>query len=399
VTRLVLVGVSPHVAPVAVRETVALAPAAARELAAQLAPAVCLSTCNRTELYLEADDADAATELARASLGRLEALYRLTDDAAALHLFRVAAGLDSLVPGEGEILGQVRAAYEAGTPGPLLDRAFRQALHTGKRVRNETAISESPSSVASAAAALAQQVFGELHGRRVLLVGAGKAGEQAADNLRSRGAEIAFVANRTAATAQEVAARLGGLPIAPDEIGGHVGSVDVVVASTSAPGFVLGRDEVGPRRRPLLLIDIAVPRDVDPAVNELDSCFLYDLDDLSAVVEATLAGRRSEATRAEAIVAGEAERFRAWRASLEVVPAIASLRARAEEIRERELDRVRGRLSDTERSVVESVTARILDKLLHVPTVRLKEAAAGAEGPRYAATVRDLFGLGEEEHR
>jgi glutamyl-tRNA reductase len=399
VSRIVLVGVSHHVAPVALRETVALAPAAARETAARLAPAVCLSTCNRTEIYLEAEDADAASALAADALGRLDVLYRLTDDAAALHLFRVAAGLDSLVPGEGEILGQVRSAYEAGSPGPLLDRVFRQALHAGKRVRHETGIGESPSSVASAAAALAQQVFGALKGRRVLLVGAGKAGEQTADNLRSRGAEIAFVANRTAATAKEVAARLGGRPIALEALAEHIGSVDVVVSSTGSPGFLLGPAEIGPRRRPLLLLDIAVPRDVDPTVNALDSCFLYDVDELSAVVEATLAGRRAEASRAEAIVAAEAQRFREWRASLDVVPAIASLRARAEEIRERELDRVRGRLSDSERSAVEAVTARILDKLLHVPTVRLKEAAAGAEGPRYADTVRHLFGLGEEDRR
>jgi glutamyl-tRNA reductase len=284
-------------------------------------------------------------------------------------------------------------------PGPLLDRAFRQALHAGKRVRHETGIGESPSSVASAAAALAQQVFGELRGRRVLLIGAGKAGEQAADNLRSRGAEVAFVANRTPATAQAVAERLGGSAISLEQIGERVASVDVVVASTSAPGFVLGRSDVVPRRRPLLVLDIAVPRDVEPAVDELDACYLYDIDDLRAVVEETLAGRRSEASRAESIVAAEAERFREWRASLEVVPAIASLRARVEEIRERELERVRGRLSDAERSAVESVTARIVDKLLHVPTVRLKEAAAGAEGPHYADTVRHLFGLGEEERR
>jgi glutamyl-tRNA reductase len=149
----------------------------------------------------------------------------------------------------------------------------------------------------------------------------------------------------------------------------------------------------------LLLVDLAVPRDIDPAVGELDSCYLYDIDDLEAVVQATLAGRRSEASRAEAIVAAEAERFRAWQASLDVVPAIASLRARVEEIRDRELERVRGTLSDTERSTVESVTARIVDKLLHVPTVRLKQAAAGAEGPHYADTVRDLFDLGEADRR
>lgn len=387
-SELVLVGVSHHVAPVALREAVALDPAAAAALAHTLAPAVCVSTCNRTEIYLESDDVAAATELATDALGRLDVLYRLSGDAAAIHLFRVAAGLDSLVPGEGEILRQVRAAYEAGSRGPLLDRVFRQALHAGKRVRHETGIGESPSSVASAAAALAQQVFGGLAGKRVLLIGAGKAAGQAADNLRSRGAEIVVVNRTTSETA---------LPL--DRIATELAAADVAVSATGAPGFLLSVEDVGRRTKPLLLVDLAVPRDIDPAVGELDGCYLYDIDDLEAVVQATLAGRRSEAGRAEAIVAAESERFRAWQASLDVVPAIASLRARVEDIRERELDRVRGKLSDTERSVVESVTARIVDKLLHVPTVRLKQAAAGADGTHYAETVRDLFGLGEEERR
>jgi glutamyl-tRNA reductase len=381
-SNLVVVGISHTVAPVEVRERVAFDAEASAEVARQLAPAVCLSTCNRTELYLEGADAGSA----RAALGDLPGVYELEDDAAALHLFRVAAGLDSLVPGEGEILGQVRSAFEAGTPGPVLDRAFRQALHAGKRVRHETAIAESPSSVASAAAALAQQVFGDLAGRRALLIGAGKTAEQAADNLRSRGAEL-VVANRTAEKGD----------ISLDEIPAQLERADIVVSATAAADFVLRREDVGRRSRPLLAIDLAVPRDIDPAVGTLDGCFLYDIDDLEGVVAATLAGRRSEATRAEAIVAAEAEQFREWQASLDVVPAIASLRARAEEIRDRELERVRGKLSDAERRTLESVTARIVDKLLHVPTVRLKEAAAGAQGAQYAATVRHLFGLREED--
>lgn len=389
-SRLVLVGLSHRVAPVEIRERVALDLDAGAALAAELGEAVCLSTCNRTELYLAAEDAPEAEAAAAAALSRLagehlDSLYRLHDEAAALHLFRVAAGLDSLVPGEGEILGQVRAAYEAGSTGPLLDRAFRQALHVGKRVRHETAIGESPSSVASAAAALAQQVFGDLAGRRVLLIGAGRTAEQAADNLRSRGAEI-VVANRTAAKAD----------VSLDELAGAVADADVVVAATSAPGFVLRRADVGQRQRPLLLVDLAVPRDIDPAIGELDGCFLYDIDDLEAVVAETLTGRRAEAARAEGLVTEEADRFREWQASLDVVPAIASLRARVEEIRERELDRVRGRLSEKERSAVESVTARIVDKLLHLPTVRMKQAAAAADGAAYAEAVRHLFDLEDE---
>ena len=307
-----------------------------------------------------------------------------------------------MVPGEGEILGQVRAAYEAGTTGPQLDRLFRQALHVGKKVRTQTAIAESPASVSAAAAALAQQVFGELDGREILVIGAGKVSEQAARNLLSRGARIAWVANRSADRAAELAERFGGQALPLDRVEEELGRADVVVSSTSAPGFVLTRDQVeGARRgkKPLLLIDLAVPRDLEPAIHELDGCYLYDIDDLQAIVAETMTARRSEAERAEAIVLEEADEFRAWQASLDVVPAIASLRARAEQIRESELEKARGRLSERELKAVESVTSSILNKLLHLPTVRMKEAAAASDGLIYADAVRHLFGLGEEERR
>jgi glutamyl-tRNA reductase len=396
---LTLIGLSHHVAPVELRERVTLDVEDAAALARSLGDAVCLSTCNRTELYLAGDDeerASAALErLAGESLAGV--LYRLHDEAAALHLFRVAAGLDSLVPGEGEILGQVRTAYEAVPTGPLLDRVFRQALGVGKRVRTETAIGESPASVSSAAAALAAQVFGDLRGRRVLLVGAGRIGELAASNLASRGATIAFVANRTVETARGLAQRFGGSAIGLDEVAAQLGDVDVVVSSTSSPETVLyARDVPSRRRSPLFFLDIAVPRDLDPAIHDLDGCFLYDIDDLEAVVAETLAGRRAEAERGEQLVLEEAERFRSWRASLDVVPAIASLRARAEEIRSAEHAKVDGRVSDDERRTLESVTAQILNKLLHLPTVRMKEAAVSSDGAAYADAVRHLFGLEEE---
>jgi glutamyl-tRNA reductase len=392
-----LVGLSHHVAPVELRERVTLDSAAAAELARSLGDAVCLSTCNRTELYLSSIDEERAVtaleELAGEPLDGV--LYRLHEDAAAVHLFRVAAGLDSLVPGEGEILGQVRDAYESVTPGPTLDRVFRQALGVGKRVRTETAIGESPASVSSAAAALAAQVFGDLKGRRVLLVGAGRIGELAASNLASRGAEIAFVANRTVETARELAHRFGGTALSLDELAPTLGEVDVVLSSTSsADAVVRAADVPAKRRAPLFFIDIAVPRDLDPEIAKLPGCFLYDIDDLEAVVAETLDGRRAEAERAEQLVAEEAERFRAWRASLDVVPAIASLRARAEEIRSAELAKVR--VSDDERRTLESVTAQILNKLLHLPTVRMKEAAVSADGAVYADAVKHLFGLDDE---
>jgi glutamyl-tRNA reductase len=405
--HLVLVGTSHHHAPIELRERVALDPEQARSLAKRLGEAVCLSTCNRTELYVAAADAEEAERRAVEALAELEpqvehALYRLRDQAAALHLFRVAAGLDSLVPGEGEILGQVRSAYEAGTPGQLLDRVFRQALHGGRKVRVQTAIGESPASVSSAAAALAEQVFGDLEGRRILLVGAGKISEQAARNLLSRRARIAFVANRTLDRAHELARRFDADAIPLEQIGTQLAQADVVVSSTSSPEFVLDAETVERTRqgRQLLFIDLAVPRDLDPAIHELDGCYLFDIDDLEAIVAETLAGRRSEAERAEAIVAAEAEKFHEWQASLEIVPAIRSLRALAEEIREAELQKaegVLGRLDDSQRQAVESITSQIVNKLLHLPTVRMKQAAVSADGVIYAEAVRHLFGLGEDE--
>ena len=325
-------------------------------------------------------------------------LYRLHEEAAALHLFRVAAGLDSLVPGEGEILGQVRAAYEAAAPGPLLDRVFRQALAVGKRVRTETAIGESPASVSSAAAALAAQVFGDLAGRRVLLIGAGRIGELAASNLSSRGAEIAFVANRSLEPARSLATRFGGEALTLDEIGSRLGRGrrGRLVDERARTGRAR-RGRARPSPQPALLHRhrrAARPRSRDR--RRLDGCFLYDIDDLEAVVAETLAGRRAEAARAEQLVAEESVRFRSWRASLDVVPAIASLRARAEEIRSAELAKVEGRVSDDERRTLESVTTQILNKLLHLPTVRMKEAAVSADGAAYADAVRHLFGLEDE---
>ena len=410
--KLTLAGVSHHRAPIELRERVSLDLEACRRLGERLeGEAIVLSTCNRTELYLVREEQD--EELAVATLTELAgdraddlaaALYRLHDEAAALHLFRVAAGLDSLVPGEGEILGQVRAAFEAGSPGPILDRLFRQALHAGRRVRIETAIGESPASVPSAAAALAQQVFGDLNGHRVLLIGAGKMSESAARNLVSRGAAITVVANRTLAHGEDLARKLRAEAVALDDVRGELEQVDVVVSATSASELVLSRAAVASalrarKGRPLLLVDLAVPRDLDPAINELEGCFLYDVDDLEAVVTETLSGRRGEATRAERLVAEEADRFRDWQASLDVVPTIASLRALAEEIRDSELARAGGKLSAREREHVESVTSQILAKLLHLPTIRMKEAAAAADGVVYADVVRHLFGLGDEERR
>jgi glutamyl-tRNA reductase len=420
--RLVLVGTSYQHAPVELRELLAYDADLRREALGRLAgdgsEAVVLSTCNRTEVYAVDSQPGQAEERIYGELAGLSgltqselapALSSVTDEAAAVHLFRVAAGLDSMVPGEAQILGQVREAYEAaraaGTAGSTLHRLFRQALRVGKRVRTETAIGENPASVSSAAAELAERVFEGLEGRRILLIGAGKTADLTAANLISRGVGEIVVANRSPERAEALARRFGGRAVGLEALEEELAHADVVVASTGSQGLVLSGDQVGRamrerRGRPVFFIDIAVPRDLDPAINELEGCYLYDIDDLDRVVAESVAGRREEAVRAEAIVSEEADSFRAWQLSLDVVPAIASLRARAESIRLEELDRVESRLaslSPSQRRAVEALTSQIVAKLLHQPTVRMKEAAAAADGVLYADAVRHLFGLEERD--
>ncbi len=420
--HLVLVGTSYRYAPIELRERMGFDPRQGGEIAARLAAAdgeaVALSTCNRVCVYLAHEDIEIArvraiAELAALTEGSAAAveplLYTKVDVEAAAHLFRVTAGLDSLVPGESQILGQVRSAFESadevGSAGPVLHRLFRQALHAGRRVRTETGLGENPASVSSAAVELAARVFDDPRERAILLVGAGKMAELAAGELIARGFGRLAVANRSPDKATRLAERHGGRAVGLDELLPELARADVVIASTGSHNFVLTAAQVEPvarerRGRPIFFIDIAVPRDLDPAINDLDGCYLYDIDDLERVVEASIAGRRESTERAEAIVGEEAEKFESWQHSLDVVPAITSLRRRAEAIREQELARSASwlsSLSPRERTAVESLTTQIVNKLLHAPTVRLKEAAAAPEGARYAETVRRLFDLGEED--
>jgi glutamyl-tRNA reductase len=285
----------------------------------------------------------------------------------------------------------------------LLDRLFREALRVGRKVRAQSG--DRDASVAAAAAVLAERVLGDLTGRRVLLVGAGATAQQAGERLRARGAEIVCVANRGVDRAARVARRFGAAAAPLDAVPAQLPELDVVVCATRAPTVVIERSHVElalaeRERRPLLLLDLAVPRDVDPSVRELPYAFLYDLDELDEVVRT--APVRGAAARAEALVAEEAERFRAWQASRGVVPALAALRARAEEIRARELARAARRfegLSPAERRAVEAVTAQIVNKLLHEPTIRLKDDAADADGALYADAVRHLFALDADQAR
>ena len=391
--RLLAVGVSHHHAPLEVRERLYLQGGQAAGLAAELGEAVVLSTCNRTEVYLLAADSDAVRkELeGRSGLELGGVLARWDDGEAVSHLFRVAAGLDSLVPGESQILGQVRDAYDsarrAGATGPLLNRLFEEALRAGKRVRTEAKLHELPESVAASAVELAALELGGVEAKRVLLFGAGRMSELAARDLRGRGAEV-VVSSRTLESAQDLADRVGGRAAAFDAVAVELPEADIVISATRCPYPILHAEAVRTREKPLVLVDVAVPRDLDPAIGELDGCTLFDIDALGE----GLVGREEDVREAEAIVAEEAARFAEWRRARDAAGAIRDLRERAEEIRSEELARAGSRLADLsprERETVETLTTQIVNKLLHAPTVRAKEA--GSE------PLRDLFALRDEE--
>jgi glutamyl-tRNA reductase len=416
--RLVAIGLSHHRAGVGLLGRVALAEAEARCLvqnlrAAGAREAAVISTCNRTELYLAGPDAATLavlgarelSELVGVPSGELEpVLYRLSDATASLHLNRVASGLDSLVPGEAQVLGQVRLALalaeSEGAAGPVLSRVFQRALETGKRARSETAISAGNASVASVAASLADVALGGLAGRAALVVGAGRTSELAALNLMSRGLRRLSVANRTYQSACALAGRLGGSAVHFEDVASELRSVDVVVSSTSAPHAVLLADMVAPavagRTSPLVVLDLAVPSDVEPAVAELAGCRVHGLDDLAVEIARTVALRREEAAAAEAICADAAEDFRAWQAERTVVPAIGRLRARAEAFRVAEVERLSAGLEPAERERLERLSRGLVGKLLHSPTTRLRESASGPDGVQYAETALDLFGLADD---
>lgn len=419
--HVVAVGISHKTAPVEQREKVSLTDATARTLARELvrhpdiAEAVILSTCNRTEVYVHALEAGGAEEaicnalvehskgMTRSELDCIR--YAHLDDRAVAHLLRVASSLDSMVVGESEIQGQVRTAWERcaeeDVTGVLSDRLFRQALETGKRVRTETKVAVRPVSVSTVAADLAREAIPDLGGRRGLVVGGGRMAEATARALMERGLGELVVINRTVGTAREIAERLGGMGLGFDCLQDELEKADVVVCSTDAPHPVISTAQVTNALedrpgRPMVLIDIAVPRDVEPGASAVHGAVLFDIDDLERVVAQHRDEREEHARRAEVIVGEEVERYSAWRAGLAVTPVITSLREMAEAIRQGEVARL-GRagqdLSEDEVERIDQVTRSILNKLLHEPTVRAREAAASIDGMRHVESLRHLFGL------
>lgn len=421
---LAVVGLSHHSAPVEVRErfafsqeegVTALVELTSRGLARE---AVVLSTCNRTEFYLRLPESgggpEAVVELLSAQAGLspaqvTEYVYSHRDKRAVGHLFRVVTSLDSMILGEAQIQGQVRAAYEQAAAvdsvpapvGPVLSRLFQAALRVGGRARSETALGIGAASIPSAAIELAKKVFGSLRGRSALVLGAGEMSQLALECLAAEGVRKLVVANRTQARAQELASRFGGQAIGYDELPAILPTLDIVAAATSAPHPVLTRDLVrrampaGPRN-PWLILDIAIPRDVEPSIGEIENVFLYDIDDLRQIVDSNLERRRAEVPVVERIVAEEAQEFWEWYTSLDVVPLIKELRGRAEDLRRAELEKALRKLQHLDpddRELVDQLTRALLNKILHRPTVRLREAAIHGNGGAVARATRYLFEL------
>jgi len=418
-SELLAIGVSHKTAPVEVRERLALPEARAYEFvrdlrgSADVQEAVSISTCNRTELYLvvgdpvEAEGTVLAMLASQAGIRPTElasAIYSHRNCDAARHLYRVTAGLESMVVGEAEIQGQVKRAYEAAlgkdTVGPLTNRLFKAALETGKRVRSETAIGERQLSLPGVAAALARELLGELHGREVVIIGTGESSELAARALGDSGVRPVFVATRRRDRAISLARRYHGISVSFDELPQALARADIVVAATASPHLLLEARELlavmdQRDRRPLLLIDLAVPRDIDAACAEIDGVSLYDIDDLESVIARNRKVRQAEARKAEGIIEEEIQQFATWLGSLEVLPTIAALRARAAAIAEqvvRENDGKWEAASARDLERVDALARAIVNRLLHDPTVRMKELRDDRVHARMAL-VRDLFGL------
>jgi glutamyl-tRNA reductase len=426
---IVVVGASHKTAPIGVRERIAipgdrLAPfLSALHGLPEISEVCVVSTCNRVEIYaataLRGDDATlhaanaiehALVEQAGPQVGDVlhQYLFRYTGDAAVRHLFRVSSSLDSLVVGEAQVLGQVKDAFDlataTGTLGPLLGRAIEWAFHVAKRVRTETQVGAGSVSVSSVAVELARQIFGGLDRRVVTLVGAGTMGEAAARHLCDAGTRL-IVVNRNLERAETLAQRFGGTARGWDQLQATLGDTDVAIASTGSQDYLLTPELLAPlqrkrRGRSLFVIDIAVPRNVDPRINQIDGVYLYDIDDLSKIASETIRGRFKEAQVSERIVAEEADAFDTWLDSLQVTPTIVALRNQVRAVLEAELDRsLHGKLKhlgDADRKALEGMLSAAVKKLTHHPTVRLKSAAAEGNARQLVDALQDLFAIDPE---
>ena len=417
---VVVVGLNHRTVPLALLERVTIDDARLPKALADVlshdhvSEAVVLSTCNRTEVYVVAEKFHPAygdlrtffSELAFAAPEELaDHLYVHDADAAAGHLFRVASGIDSAVVGEAEILGQVRHSWEIaqseGAAGSQLNLLFRHALEVGKRARTETGIGRHVASVSTAAVAMAAQRLGSLEGRSILVMGAGEMGEGMVRALATNGVSDIRIANRTWENAAELAERLGGTPIRLAELDAALTEVDLLLTGTGANSMIIEHSDIervmrARGDREILVVDVAVPRDVDPAAADIPGVTILDMDDLRAFAEAGMAERRREVASVESMCAEELERYLSVITAREVAPLVSRLHEQSEDIRVAELDRLRARLGDLDERQLEALdalTKGIVAKLLHQPTVRLKDAAGSPRGERLAEALRDLFEL------
>jgi len=408
-----VVGINHRTAPVDVRERVVFEPLrlsdALRELLGlpHVSEAVIVSTCNRTELYCVLDDASGEVDLGGwlqryhgLGAGIQDRLYRLDERTAVAHTFGVAAGLDSMVLGEPQILGQLkdayRAAQETGSTGPVLNRLFQAAFSVAKRVRTETDIGANAVSVASAAVSMTHTVFAGLEQRTALLIGAGDTAALAARHLRADGLRRMIIANRSIDAARQLAAEFQAFAIGLEDIGAHLPEADIVLASTASPTPIVTRAMVADalaarRRRPILMLDIAVPRDIDPAVAKLEDVYLFTIDDLQSVVAGNLEGRRQAARAADVLIAEEVARFEATQRIRDADPAIRRLRDEADRARRQTLEQAERMLANGQpaREVLEFLSTTLTNRLMHAPSMRLKEAAESGD----AGTVEAIAAI------
>ncbi len=421
--RIVNIGMNHQTAPVEVRECLAKDPAHADKALVMMREFSCikeglfLSTCNRVEALVTTEQVEEAKNSVVSLLCKLgqmsseslcSGLFTYEDRDAVRHIFRVASSLDSMVIGEPQILGQIKEAYsnatQEKTTGVILNRLLHRAFHTAKRVRTETGISDAAVSVSYAAVELAKKIFYDFQGKKVLLIGAGEMAELAARHLMSQGVSSVTVANRTFQKAVEVAASFKGIPVSFEEIGTQLLEADIVISSTAAPGYVITHDQVKGsmrkrRNRSLFFIDIAVPRDVEPAVNDLDNVYVYDIDDLKGIIRVNMSQRQDEAVKAERIVEEEVIKFDQWLKTLEAVPTIVSLKEKAEAIRHAELKKSLsslGELNPAQIQGLETLTLSITEKILNDPILFLKQKADRPLGKTYLDTARRLFRLDRE---
>jgi glutamyl-tRNA reductase len=418
--NIVVVGLSHKTAPVEIREKLAFSSEAMEESLRRMlelpgvVEGLILSTCNRVELYAVCRQAAAGvTELRHflADYHRLSAaklnphLYDLEGAEAIRHVLRVSASLDSMVVGEPQILGQIKTAYnyacEFRSTGTILNRFMRKAFSVAKRVRNETQIASHAVSISFAAVELARKIFDSFEDKRVMLIGAGEMCELAAKHFVNNGVSEVLVTNRTFSRAEKLAAEFSGCAVPFERFADELHRVDIVLSSTGSPDYVLSAaqlKEVGRARRyqPMFIIDIAVPRDIDPAANKLNNLYLYDVDDLQGVVQANMKERQKEAVKAEKIIDEEVTQFESWLATLEVKPTIVALRRQMEDMRRSEINKTMAQLNglgEDEKRAIDTLTSALINKILHHPTKILKQASRDPEGNSYVEAVRILFDL------